>query len=262
MSLIKDLLANAGGTTAAFTRDTPAGYAVQGVITSADVRQTTDFDTGKPEFWDDGTEKQQLVIVIQTDQRNSADDDGKRAIYIKWWGDQRLNLIKAVEKAQDDDVRVGGQFWAKYVGTKPNEKNPRLNDIKVYEYAYQKPANTAGLDMNAAQQPGQAPQQQQAPVQQQQAPAQQAQPDPWANQPVQQQAPVVSQEQAAAAAFQQGLQAQPVQQQAPAQAAPATAPGVDVARVQQFLGMGLSDAEVAGATGVSLDHVAAIRAAG
>lgn len=272
MSTIKELLANAGGITAAFDKNTPIGTTVQGTITDADVRQTTDFDTGKPETWDDGTPKQQLRIVVQTDQRTSADDDGKRAIYVKWWGEQRLALLAAIDKAGDDDVQIGGQFWARFSGTKPNEKNPRLNDIKLYEYAYQKPANTAGLNMNPAQQPGQAPQQQQA------------QPDPWANQPVsqapvqqqapafqppaqQQQAPApVSQEQAAAAAFQQGLQAQPVQQQAPAapapQAAPAAAPGVDVARVQQFLGMGLSDAEVAGATGVSLDHVAAIRAAG
>lgn len=263
MSLIKDLLANAGGITAAFDKNTPFGTAWQGTITSADVRQTTDFDTGKPEVWDDNTPKQQLVIVIQTDARTAPDDDGKRAIYIKWWGEQRLNLIKAVEAAGDDDVQVGGKFFARLIGDKPNEKNPRLSNIKVYEYAYQKPANTAGLNMNASQPP------QQAPVQQQQAA-----PGPWDNvpqaAPVQQAAPAPEnlqnpytgtqgydpQQQAAAAAFQQGLPAQPVQQQAPA--APA-AGGADIGRIQQFIGLGMNDAEIAGALGLQPEQVAAVR---
>lgn len=267
MSLIKDLLANAGGITAAFDKNTPAGTAVQGVITSAEVRQTTDFDTGKPETWDDGTPKQQLVIVVQTEQRTAQDDDGKRAIYIKWWGEQRLNLIKAIEKAGDDDVQIGGQFWARFAATKPNEKNPRLSDIKVYEYAYQKPANTAGLNMNASQPP------QQAPVQQQQAA-----PGPWDNvpqtAPVQQAAPAPEnlqnpytgtqgydpQQQAAAAAFQQGLPAQqaPVQQAPVQQAAPA-AGGADIGRIQQFISLGMNDAEIAGALGLQPEQVAAVR---
>lgn len=289
MTSIKDLLANAGGITAAFDRNTPIGAAVQGTVTDADVRQTTDFDTNKPEFWDDGSPKQQLRIVIQTDQRTSPDDDGKRAVYIKWWGEQRQVMLKAMEKAGADDVEVGGQFWARYAGSKPNEKNPRLADIKLYEYAYQKPANTAGLNMDPSHQPGQP-----APQQQQQAPAfqapQQQMPqgggwnapvtDPWtagqAPQQQQQEQPLQSyfqqpdpafgqaQAQAAQQAVTQHLDAQPVQQQqAPAPQAPAAPPaGVDVARVQQFLGMGLSDAEVAGATGTPVEHVAAIRAAG
>lgn len=291
MTSIKDLLANAGGITAAFDKHSQIGAAVQGTVTDADVRQTTDFDSGKPETWDDGTPKQQLRIVIQTDQRTSPDDDGKRAVYIKWWGEQRQVMLKAMDKAGADDVEVGGQFWARYAGSKPNEKNPRLADIKIYEYAYQKPANTAGLNMDPSQQPGQPAQQQapafQQPVQQQQqmpqgggwnapvndpwtagqAPQQQAQPmQPYIQQPD----PAFGQAQAQAAqqAVTQHLDAQPVQQQqqAPAPAAPAAPPappaGVDVARVQQFLQMGLSDAEVSGATGTPVEHVAAIRAAG
>lgn len=281
MTSIKDLLANAGGITAAFDKHTPIGAAVQGTVTDADVRQTTDFDSGKPETWDDGTPKQQLRIVIQTDQRTSPDDDGKRAIYIKWWGEQRQVMLKAMDKAGADDVEVGGQFWARYAGSKPNEKNPRLADIKIYEYAYQKPANTAGLNMDPSQQPGQPAPQQQAPVQQQQmpqgggwnapvndpwtagqAPQQQAQPmQPYIQQPD----PAFGQAQAQAAqqAVTQHLDAQPVQQQQAPAAPPAAPPaGVEVARVQQFLQMGLSDAEVSGATGIPVEHVAAIRAAG
>ena len=178
MSILGELISNAGGITGAFNKHSPIGAAVQGVIVSADVMQVNNYDTGKPEFWDDGSPQQQVRIVVDTQQIDPSieNDNGHRAIYIKWWGDQRKAFIDAIKAANDTDAHVGGMFRAQYTGTKPNEKNPRLNDLKLYSFAYQAPVGGTGLDMGAPAQQA-APQQQYqapAPVQQQAAPAQQA----------------------------------------------------------------------------------------
>ena len=276
MSAIGDLIANSGGITGAFNKYSPVGTTVQGQITSADVQQVHDFDSGKPLVWDDGSPQQQLRVVVQTGQIDPSieGDDGRRAIYVKWWGDQRKALLDAVKAAGDNDVREGGMFRATFTGTKPNEKNPRLNDIKLYSYAYQKPAPGSGLDMGGGENAPQQQQQQQAP-QAPQAPQQAPQGggwnapanDPWAtNPPAQQQAPQqfqqqapAGQDQAAQQAFQQGLDAQQIQQQqAPQQQAPAGG-GADIDRIKQFIALGMSDAEVAGALGMQPEQVAAVR---
>ena len=285
MSILGELISNAGGITGAFNKHSPIGAAVQGVIVSADVMQVNNYDTGKPEFWDDGSPQQQVRIVVDTQQIDPSieNDNGHRAIYIKWWGDQRKAFIDAIKAANDTDAHVGGMFRAQYTGTKPNEKNPRLNDLKLYSFAYQAPVGGTGLDMGAPAQQA-APQQQYqapAPVQQQYqapAPAQQQYQQAAPAQQYQQPAPVQQQYQdpwsggqtdAAQQALQQQLGAQPVQQQyqapapvqqqaAPAQQAPA---GEDPeAKVRQLLALSFPDDQITAATGVPLERVAQIRA--
>jgi hypothetical protein len=94
------------------------GTVVGGTVISADVIQSRDED-GELEFWDDGNEKQKVRIIVQTDLDEGVDDqgredDGKRAIYVKWWGAQKRALIEALVKAEAEDVETGGEFWAKF----------------------------------------------------------------------------------------------------------------------------------------------------
>lgn len=249
MTSIADLLANAGGTPSAFTKDSPIGTTVQGQIVDAQVRQTRNYETGDPEYWSDGNPKVQVAIILQTNLRDpmTPDDDGRRGVYVKWWGDSRTALAAAIKAAGDTDIRVGGLFMAKYVGEKPND-NPRLNATKIYQYAYQMPAQTAGLDLAGEQVNTGTGEVTPAP-----APAPAPAPQPAA--------PLMGTTDAAQAALQQQLGAQVISQApAPApQPAAAAAPQVDTAKVRQLLGLGLSDAEVAGATGASLEVIAAIR---
>lgn len=282
LGTIADLVANAGGIPGAFNKHSQPGEVVAGTITKAEVRQVHDYNSSEPEFWDNGDPKLQLQVVVQTGQTDPAieNDTGERAIYIKWWGEQRQNLLAALRAADDTDVRVGGQFMAKFAGIKPNS-NPRLNDVKVYEYAYEKPgAGVAGLAAPPSAGPSAAPAQQQATVQQQataqqQAPVQQQAPAPAAPSaaPVQQPPaepanPLAEHQQQQQAAAQDAAQQDPwgggqaVFHQAGAQQPATPTATVDVNEVKRYIGLGLDDQSVSGATGATIEQVAAIRAHG
>lgn len=104
--LLDELLSGGGKTF--FTKDDPVGRSVTGTVTSVRVRQVTSFETGKPEFWDDGQPKRQVVITLATAERDPADgdDDGHRNIYVKGWGEQRQALAKAGKPAVGDTLTV------------------------------------------------------------------------------------------------------------------------------------------------------------
>lgn len=305
MTSFADLLASSGKVTGAFSKESPVGTTVQGVIDDAAVRQVNHYETGEPEFWSDGNPKLQVAVILQTDLRDpmNPEDDGRRGVYIKWWGDSRKELERAIKAAGDTDLRKGGLFMARFTGEKPND-NPRLNATKLFSYAYQMPAQTAGLNLagdqlnqqtgELSQPPAAAPVQQpmtfpaantqaaivnagqqqvQAFAQQQQAapPANTApQADPWG--PAQAApvstngwpesmapAPQMGTTDAAQAALAQQLGAQVIQPPAPVPTGAPAAPPELVAKVKQFIGFGMNDGEVAGATGAPLDLIAALR---
>lgn len=144
---MKDLLASDGSATAKFEA---LGTRIGGTITACDIRQARNFTTGEPEFWDDGGPKQQAVITVQTDLRDPAvtDDDGKRSIYVKWWGESREALKAALKAAQDDDVRPGGQFFATYSGDKASDRKG-FNATKLFTYEYTQPGLGIGGEVAA-----------------------------------------------------------------------------------------------------------------
>jgi hypothetical protein len=103
-----------------------AGAKVAGVVTYAGVRPAKKYQSEVIDTWDDGTEKEQAVIVVQTDLDEGPDekgrpDDGRRAIYIKLWGAQKRALLEALGKADLDDVSKGDYFAAKFVGVGPKD---------------------------------------------------------------------------------------------------------------------------------------------
>ena len=96
------------------------GAIVGGPVESAELFQSRD-DDGELEFWDDGSVKQKLRIIVQTnldegEDDNGREDDGRRAIYIKWWGEQKKAFLAAMKAADLDDLPPGSKFFAKYVG--------------------------------------------------------------------------------------------------------------------------------------------------
>lgn len=157
---LSDLLAKQGGRSFKFDH---VGATVTGTVVSADVMQKRNFDSGEPEFWADGKPVEQVAIVLDTSERDPSDpeDDGKRSIYIKGWGDQLRALRAAIRSAQATDIEPGGTFTATYV--KDGELPPGKRGFapKVYTYEYRKPSSTAGL-IGGGQQSTQA--QQQAPA--------------------------------------------------------------------------------------------------
>jgi len=224
---IADLIKNAEGVPSAFKKETPIGTSVEGKIVEADVQQVTNYEDGRPEFWDDGAPKQQLRIIVETNMRDPQrqDDNGHRAVYVKWWGDPRKALVQAVKQAGDNDVRAGGYFKATYTGD-GEPPNPRLNAPKLYAYEYVMPTQAAGLNIGGGEQVNTSTGEVTTPAAQNQLAAQQQ----AAQQPAQQQAPATGQADPAA-----------------------------VEKAKQLIGLGFQDHEVAGATGLDRTIIASLK---
>ena len=146
MSELKTLLQESKGLPSAFRKDHPIGTVWAGRVQRVEVRQVRD-DDGNPETWDNGDPKQQVVVAIQTTQRDPErpGDDGVRGIYIKWWGAQRQALRDCLEAAGVEDIEVGGMFAAQYVGDGEQPKNKMFSPAKLMKYEYKAPSPTAGL---------------------------------------------------------------------------------------------------------------------
>lgn len=221
-----DEVLTGGGAKSAFTKDSPLGTTVTGTILDASTSQIHDYMTGKPKEWDDGRPQMQIVVRVQTEQRIDADDDGVRGVYIKTWGPWKESLmaaIKAIGKTKPSEALVPGyEFTATFSGTKPSSQG---SDTKLYTYRIE-PRAAAALD------------------------------DPWAT--VTPAAPAVP-----APVPPVMPPPAPVTPQAPAAPAPAGAvdPTELAAKARQMIALGLPDAVISQNTGLSLDIIAAVRAA-
>lgn len=131
---------------AAFDKDTQPGYYVRGQILDVSVSNRTDYKTGDVLYFKDGKPKQQVVITIQTDIRDGADDDGRRRVYVKMdYKSDREGLVRAVEAAGDDDVRVGGELAAQFLGQLKDEHGVE-QAWNTTKYEYRKPNNLAAAN--------------------------------------------------------------------------------------------------------------------
>lgn len=90
------------------------GTKVEGVIArEPQMQQQRDID-GKPESWDNGDPKMQLKVVLATDQRDDADDNGERALYVKTG--LRTAVADAMREANISQLAVGDRLAVEYVG--------------------------------------------------------------------------------------------------------------------------------------------------
>lgn len=125
-----------GGVKGAKFPDQQFGTTVTGTITEPpELRQQRDFDDNSLKFFDDGNPMMQLVVKLQTSERDPADpdDDGVRAVYVK--GQLREAVQKAVRAAGADRLEVGGTLTVRYVRDEPNSRG-RGKPKKVYTAQY------------------------------------------------------------------------------------------------------------------------------
>lgn len=113
------------------------GTVVKGtIVAKPELQQQRDIKDGKPLTWDNGDPKMQVKIVLQTEQRDDADDDGRRSLYVK------ANMLKAVQdavkKAGAKGLEVGGVLGVKYVKD-GEKKNKGFNAPKLYAAKYEAP---------------------------------------------------------------------------------------------------------------------------
>ncbi|MFF9129153.1 hypothetical protein [Streptomyces sp. NPDC014806] len=106
------LMGGGGAPTAKF----PApGTTVGGRITEEPkVEQQRDIQTGEKKFWNNGDPMMQLVVTVQTDQRDPSleEDDGRRRIFVK--GVMKNAVADAVRAAGARGLEVGGQLFVTY----------------------------------------------------------------------------------------------------------------------------------------------------
>lgn len=135
---VNDFLMGAGGRSASF-KDIKA--MVWGEVIHSEVRQQTDFDSGEPMFWSDGKPRLQLVISLQTEEREDEEDDGVRKVYAK--GNMLKAIRTAISKAGARGIENGGKLVVQYVGDGP--KPARGFPPKIYGAKYEAPVHSIGL---------------------------------------------------------------------------------------------------------------------
>lgn len=107
------------------------GTVVGGVVTDVIIRQARKFESVDLDFWDDGTPKMQAVIEVQTDQRDDADDDGKRSLTINLWSGQKRALADACRVAGVAEPTPGDTFSAVWTSGVGKAKDPRVFAYKI-----------------------------------------------------------------------------------------------------------------------------------
>lgn len=118
------------------------GKTAKGVIESAEIQQQRSIDDGTPLFWDEAKTqpKNQVRIVLQTDDRENDDDDGRRAIYVK--GQMQNAVRDAVIAAGEEKLEPGGTLAVRYESDGEPPKRG-MNAPKNYKAQYKAPITTA-----------------------------------------------------------------------------------------------------------------------
>lgn len=112
-------------------KDAKVGDSFTGTITDLRTVQVKSYDTGEPEFWDDGKPKLQIEVTLATNYLDPEldEDDGTRRVYL--FG-QKLAAAKQEMKSKGlSKLEKGMAFTITFTGTKP-ASNKKYNDVKLY----------------------------------------------------------------------------------------------------------------------------------
>jgi len=111
------------------------GDVIKGTIVGAAYVQARDFASKEPKVWDDGSPVMQLVITLQTEARDDAEDDGIRKRYCK---PAEEKLLGAELRRLKVKLEVGGTFASQWTGTEPVPNKPSMNR-NTYKVQYAPP---------------------------------------------------------------------------------------------------------------------------
>jgi hypothetical protein len=113
------------------------------IIEEPEVQQQRDIETGVLLTWQDGNPRMQMVVTLQTSERDPEieDDDGIRRLFVK------ANLRKAVQEAviaaSCKGLDVGGTLEVAYIGD-GEKTNRAYNAPKLYKARYTPPVSDGG----------------------------------------------------------------------------------------------------------------------
>lgn len=133
-------LMGGGGRSAKFAT---IGDKVDGEIINTEVTQQTDITDGSLKTWPDGNPMMQLVITLQTDDRQDDQDDGVRRVFCKGSARKATTTVGAVRSAVQaagvKALEVGGRLQLAYTGDGVAPK-AGFNAPKEYKAKYTPPA--------------------------------------------------------------------------------------------------------------------------
>lgn len=142
-----DSFVTAGGVPAA--KFPSIGTVVRGVVLAQEVSQVRDFETQQPATWPDGNPKMQLVVTVQTDERDPDidGDDGRRRVFAPKPSGMLTAIADALTKSGTKPSQMaGGTLAVKFESEKPHEKRG-YNAIKQYRAQFQPGAASAADDL-------------------------------------------------------------------------------------------------------------------
>ncbi|MCX4474837.1 hypothetical protein OOK41_31755 [Micromonospora sp. NBC_01655] len=144
-----------GGVKSVNWKDNPIGHTVIGTIAETPkVEQMKKFNSDELDFWPSGDPKMQIVVTLQTDQRDPANeqDDGKRRLHIS---PRMMSPVReAVQRIGAKGLEIGGRLAVRRVGG-----SGAVGDPYTFAAEYGAPAIDPGslLGGNGGGQPAQAP---------------------------------------------------------------------------------------------------------
>lgn len=112
------------------------------VLEPAKKLQSTNFDTGKPDFWDEDKTQPKWAAVINVLVLEGPHSVGEQRSI---WAQIPSNMfitIKEAQKAADAKIDTGGVLHLKFTGTIPH-KDKKMNPIKQYVAKYVPPKPTS-----------------------------------------------------------------------------------------------------------------------
>jgi hypothetical protein len=128
------------------------GQIVKGKIHSVELQQQRDFKTRELLTWDDGKPMMQIVVTLQTDERNpeNPNDDGMRRLFVRRQMQQAVRT--AVVQAGATGLEPGGTLAVQWFDEEPPE-TVGMSPKKLYQAQYVPPAQAQASDLLGASQP-------------------------------------------------------------------------------------------------------------
>lgn len=129
-----DELLEGGGHSAKFPT---LGTTVKGKVLRTASSQQTDMKTKEPKTYKNGDPMMQIIVTLQTDERDpeDADDTGERNLYVKG---NMLNAVREALRKAHSKLVVGGTLAVKWQSEgEPPEKG--FNPPKLYVSEYKAP---------------------------------------------------------------------------------------------------------------------------
>jgi hypothetical protein len=147
---INDFLFGSSGKAAKFEN---LGDMVVGVILDAKKTQQTSMEDNTPLTWQDGSPRMQLVVSLQTDQRDDDDDDGVRRVFAKGGtyevaegaGTSMKAAIADAVKRAGTKFEDGGKLTVAYTGN-GKKTNRGYTAPKLFKAKYEPPSKVAITD--------------------------------------------------------------------------------------------------------------------